>query len=154
MPGYRGHALGVFVMAIPLAFLGGWYGLGVLELLQGLVFMFWGAFFPDVDTTGRGRRFFYALLLLFILISLLMKSVLIAICCTAVGLLASISRHRGIFHNLYFLFFLTAALCGWLVNVIPEFRLEVVWAGVFFFLGCFSHLFMDFGWRRTFAWRS
>ncbi len=154
MPGYRGHALGAFGLSIPLVFVGVWWGVSPLMLVVDVAFMVWGAFFPDVDTSGRGRRFFYALLLMFILVSLLVKSVWMAGACAAVGVLASLSRHRGIFHNIYFLFLLVAGMCGWLSFIIPKFRSEILQAGLFFFLGCFSHIFMDFGWRRTFLWRS
>ncbi|HBY05536.1 TPA: hypothetical protein DEG75_01165 [Candidatus Dependentiae bacterium] len=153
MSGYRGHTFGAFALVPCLIFLGSWVGFSLPTLLSGVLVVFLGALFPDIDTAGRGRRFFLGCICICILACTSTHALWTAGVCAFIGLLALVSRHRTLFHNIYFLLFLTICVAAWSAHLLPQYTKELWWIAFCFVIGCFSHMLLDFGVKRSLSWR-
>ncbi|MGC2310142.1 MAG: hypothetical protein WA432_00800 [Candidatus Babeliaceae bacterium] len=72
--------------------------------------------------------------------------------CTALcALLACVPllvKHRGIFHNIWFIIFLNGILLSFVYLMVPHCMMAAVYDSSFFLLGALSHLLLDKGYRR------
>lgn len=153
MSGYRGHSFGAIVLIPMLVFLGSLMKFSLPTLFLGVLVVFMGALFPDVDTAGRGRKFFFGCLCMCILACTSTQALWTAGVCAFIVFLALVSRHRTLFHNIYFLAFLTICMAVWLDHLLPQYKGELWWLAFCFVVGCFSHVLLDFGIKRSLSWR-
>lgn len=154
MSSYKGHTVGALLMFLPVAV---WciamhWSLGLVA--GGLGAMLLGALFPDVDTASKGRRLLLMVLVGVAFLLYVWHFYAAASLVGAAGMTLVIgARHRGLFHNFYFLSMLAggAVVAGryWF----PQYSFLLVTGGGFFIYGCWSHLVLDYGIRRSFWWR-
>jgi len=146
MPNYKGHLVG------GLAAYGLLYGLlvGVLRpsrftAFEWLIFTLAGALFPDIDTKSKGQKYFYYGAFLFFVILAMQEQFHMLTCCSFIIMLPLLVRHRGIFHSPRFV--IAAPLIVWIFvsMVMPRMVHLFFFDTLFFIVGAFSHIWLDFG---------
>lgn len=152
MPGYKGHLIGGFVAfsvtyvvvtACQLVIVN-----NIMPVITLLLFCLAGALFPDIDTKSKGQKYFYwfilVLLLYFTYAKMFMQLAFLSILAT----LPMLVKHRGIFHNIWFLLTGLGALCYLLVLYLPRYDQIIIIHMIFFMMGTISHLWLDLGPHR------
>lgn len=156
MADYKGHMVGAFVAVgafmAAAAFVG--YRLKPIFFLQALFFAFLGALFPDIDTKSKGQRLLYMILFCLLLILLVYKKFLIAAVIALMSFVPLLVHHRGFLHTVWFSVFFTTVSVVICSLQCPAYAAAAVRNGLFFLVGIFSHLLIDFGPRRFFSKRS
>lgn len=148
MPNYKGHVCGG-IAAYSFAIFGMYVMCGFVHFtfLHGVICLFctlFGALFPDVDTKSRGQRYFYQLLCVILVVYICKKHFIAVSICALLAIVPLLSRHRGIFHQAWFLIILTIGIVAGILKT-GICSISYVYHGAFFFLvGAFSHLFLDF----------
>ncbi|MCX5925067.1 MAG: metal-dependent hydrolase [Candidatus Dependentiae bacterium] len=148
MPGYKGHLVGGLCV----------YGLGLYLLrsycvsysigIEWCICRIAGSLFPDIDIKSKGQKYFYWIIVgIFGLLIIHQKHSMLA-CASMLAVTPLLARHRGIFHNIWFILGLTSV--GWLVlsNYQPSLSQILLLDAVFFFLGAASHIWLDVGFKR------
>ena len=155
MPGYKGHMVGAFV-AVGLcvacfSYVG--YHLAPALLAQGIFFAWLGGLFPDIDTKSKGQQLLYATLFIILAVLLLYKKYVISAVVALVAFLPLFVNHRGLLHSFVFITLITSATVAACSLQFPVYAAAAVRNGLFFLVGVFSHLILDFGPRRMFKRR-
>ena len=153
MPNYKGHlvgALGAYAAAVLLFSL---TRAPVPVLAQGLLFTCLGGLFPDIDTKSKGQKIFYIFFVCAIIGLIVYQQYHLLAFTSLMGSLPLLVSHRGLFHNIWFMFVLIMGSSIVLVSLFPSLSASIVRNGCFFSLGVFSHLLLDFGFMRVFRLR-
>lgn len=152
MPGYKSHiTAGVIFYLLIIMGLYQYARPSFFSLVEWMLFILAGSLFPDIDVKSKGQNFFY--LLLFIAFGVLLAYG----CMITVAILAPISlipmlvRHRGLFHNFWFVVLFPSCVALAISYCIPQCAHAIFIDGFFFIIGAVSHLFLDRGLRRM--WR-
>lgn len=151
MPNYKGHLIGGCVAygiaAYALCIMRGvapsvviaieWFGCSIA-----------GGMFPDIDIKSKGQKYFYwVVLLLLIFLITQERSDLIAVL-SVFAVTPMLVRHRGLFHNIWFLLALVAGLLWALSLQFPALTERLAYDALFFVVGLISHLWLDMGTRK------
>lgn len=148
MPNYKSHISGGFLVFVPMVlFLIPRHHPSLTTVLEWLACIIAGSLFPDIDTKSKGQRYFYILMipfLIFLIIRHQYRPLAIASTCAFVPLLVS---HRGIFHRLWFV--VAIPFIGWYMVTaqFPYLHTALLFDTVFFVVGAISHLWLDLGFR-------
>lgn len=153
MPGYKGHLLGgLFFYAVALALVSLYYisvPIGIHWLCATLA----GALFPDIDTKSKGQYLFYQVFLVLAFTCVFYNKPWHALSISLFGFAPLLCKHRGLFHNFWFLLLVTLGAAQLLVYFFPEYKFLIITDALFFALGIFSHLWLDMGLARTLRFR-
>lgn len=143
MPGYKGHLIGGSITYLVILQLVKSFQPSVSILLQGFVFCILGSLFPDVDIKSKGQNIFYALALITLCCFLYYERIDLFIGLSLLVFTPLLVKHRGIFHQLWFL--VTVSIVMGLV--IDNFHApSSTWAiknALFFLTGALSHIALD-----------
>jgi len=143
MPGYRGHLVGGVVTY-----------LGILQCIQhlkptipvilsGFVFCMIGSLFPDIDIKSKGQKLFYSMLFIIFCCLLYIERTDLFISLSFLAIVPLLVKHRGIFHQLWFLTGISIAT-GLLVGSFhADFSVWAMKNSLFFLAGAVSHIFLD-----------
>lgn len=143
MPGYRGHLVGgVITYAVTMQVLK-YAQPNAHVILQGLVCCLLGSLFPDVDVKSKGQKVFYYLLLSFLLYCLFAHKWRMFVMASVLGVTPLLVRHRGIFHEVWFLLLVTLAMMVAVTSLQKAYEPVLLSNCFFFFAGCLSHVFLD-----------
>lgn len=143
MPSYRGHlAGGAAAYVIVLQCIKSMHP-GIHMVIQGLFFCLLGSLFPDVDTKSKGQKIFYTILLIFLLYCVFMAKLYLCIAVALLGVIPMLVRHRGLFHQAWFLLLITLAAIVILTYVFPKHEKLLISNSWFFFAGTLSHIVLD-----------
>jgi len=144
MPNYRGHvAGGCIAFCIALAALNSYCTSGFLAV-EWFMCTFAGALFPDIDTKSRGQKYFYGVILC-LFIALIIKERLDLLAVLAICALAPLlSKHRGIFHHFWFVTLVPIGVWFLVGRFMPHLSDQLFFDMIFFIVGAFSHLWLDF----------
>lgn len=112
---------------------------------QGLFFAWLGALFPDIDTKSQGQKLLYAALFVVIMILFVFKKYMLSAVLALFAFFPLFTNHRGLTHSLLFITLLTFAATAGCVLQFPACSTAAVRNGIFFLVGAFSHLLLDFG---------
>lgn len=146
MPGYRAHiggGIGLYILLMssltlvytitpPFFTALGWFLCAVL-----------GSLFPDIDTKSKGQLLFYRVLALVLVYCLLKGYFVFFIFLSLFSLLPLIVRHRGLFHEIWFVVVLSVVLfftCHGINGVDTPVKGMPF---LFFVGGALSHIFLD-----------
>jgi len=155
MPNYKGHVAGGIATFFGLVYVAGKQHAHVFVLAQWFVFTILGALFPDVDIHSKGRKIFFRVLLAALIYFVLKQDFQACILVIAMGLIPFCVRHRGIFHNVWFIAACTAIPVIYAQMYHNAYSYYVRWDALFFGFGALSHLLLDFGlirfFKRTFG---
>lgn len=153
MPGYKGHCAGALCLYAILIYclyapLQPSY-ICVLEL--GLCTII-GALFPDIDIKSKGQKYFYWIFALCLVLLCLYQAFIIAALSGVVLLTPMLVRHRGVFHNPWFLIF--GPFVCWFVVLLYSSLIarKVQYHILFFVIGALSHVWLDIGTKRFFKY--
>jgi len=143
MPNYQGHLAGGVVVYIALIHILKTHGPSWDIIVPSLLFCLLGALFPDIDIKSKGQKIFYTLLAVCMGWFILCKRYDVSSALAVLALLPLLVRHRGLFHKVWFLAFCSLVPCLAVVLHAPLYVRVVGYYSLFFFAGCFSHIFLD-----------
>jgi len=110
MPSYRGHLIGGVVTYLAMLHVIKYVQPNPHVIIQGFLFCLLGSLFPDVDVKSKGQKVFYILLLLFLIYCLLLQRWDLFAALSLLGTTPLLARHRGLFHEIWFLLCLTLGI--------------------------------------------
>ncbi|MBA3954137.1 metal-dependent hydrolase [Candidatus Dependentiae bacterium] len=148
MPNYKGHLLGGAAFYILLLAGFSLYYYPLSTVVPWFLATLAGALFPDIDIKSKGQQFFYKLFFVAIALCALYKAFMLAIFLSLFAFLPLLCKHRGIFHNIWFLLLLVVGFSELLIFLAPTYRLIIIYNSFFFMLGIISHLWLDLGLKR------
>ncbi|HLW72749.1 MAG TPA: metal-dependent hydrolase [Candidatus Babeliales bacterium] len=151
MPGYKGHLVGGGV-AFGLLF----FGLvgtviaqpSLLTAGEWLLFALAGSLFPDIDIKSKGQKYFYYVIFLFFIILAAQQRFEMLTCFSFVIITPMLARHRGIFHNQWFVIAVPLILWIMVSMAMPRVSNQFFFDILFFITGALSHIWLDFGARQ------
>jgi len=143
MPGYRGHLIGGSIAYLVILQFIKTHQPSVVVLLQGFVFCIIGSLFPDIDIKSKGQKFFYRGALIFLCCFLYYKRTDLFIGLSFLALVPLLVKHRGIFHQVWFLIFLSITLGLLIGNIYASYSVWAMKNALFFLAGALSHILLD-----------
>ena len=150
MSGYRGHLVGGAV-----TFVGTYLLVSILKMhipinpLQLLLFTLFGSLFPDIDTKSKVQIMSYRLAFVIGGISLYLQYWSAVAIMGVLLLIPLIVHHRTLTHKKWFIMAIPIALYTFSIFYYPRYAIMVEWNGFFFVMGAFSHLVLDYGFKRA-----
>lgn len=152
MPGYRAHLIGgTCAFAIGLIALHNFHP-SYSSLIEWLLCALAGSLFPDVDTKSKGQGIFYRIMLLTLVVALIQQQMQLFIALSIIGLMPLLVRHRGLFHQTWFIVCFPLSVGLALSMQFPSYTNILFIDVAFFIAGALSHLLLDLGVRRTLRW--
>ena len=154
MPGYKGHLVGGIIAFGLLLF--GLIGLVIVPEPSYMVLGEWllcalaGALFPDIDIKSKGQKIFYWILLFLYIYLFVQRHLMVLGVFSIIGISPMLVKHRGIFHKWWFIIAMPVVLAVIASNYFPCYTGMICCDALFFIVGAFSHLILDFGFQRTF----
>lgn len=149
MPNYKGHLVGgTGAFAISYYLLRATDNLPPSEGYEVVLLYLLclaGGLFPDIDIQSKGHKLFYQALFVGILFIIAYQKVALFVPLAAVSFFPLFLNHRGITHNPWFLLILSSVIpliAHWFQ---PEFFPLALKAALFFTIGGWSHLLLDWG---------
>ena len=143
MPGFRGHLAGGTVTYLAILHSMNLSAMTPAVIISGFVFCLIGSLFPDVDIKSKGQSLFY-------------KIALVVLCCflwyertdlfIGLSLLATVPllvKHRGLFHQLWFLIFISISTGLVIGSFHAQFSVWAMKNALFFLAGAISHIVLD-----------
>lgn len=148
MPNYKGHLMGgaiAYALGLYLLYA---YCPSLLIAAEWFLCALAGALFPDVDVKSKGQKYFYWVMVALIVVVAKSKRYDLLVFVSLFSLLPMLVRHRGIFHQLWFI--VAIALGTWSLCTLyaPSAGSRLCYDLIFFVVGAISHLWLDLGWRR------
>lgn len=143
MPSYRGHIVGGTVAYLICLHVIKYAQPNMHVIFQGFAFCLLGSLFPDVDIKSKGQKVFYNLILIFLLYCLYMKKWTAFVIVSLLGITPMLVRHRGLFHQMWFLLALTLTVMLCMKSIQKPYEDLLLANCCFFFVGCWSHVVLD-----------
>lgn len=143
MPSYKGHLAGGVAAYIGMMYFVQFTDPSAHVIIQGFLFCMLGSLFPDVDTKSKGQKIFYRLLLLFLFYCLAVQKWKLFAVVSLLGVTPLLVRHRGIFHEPWFLLAVTLSLTVIFKLLNKDYESLLLANSWFFFAGCMSHVLLD-----------
>ena len=151
MPGYKGHIAGGIVLyaliLYPLIYL---VHPSFFIASEWFLFLIAGALFPDIDTKSKGQYLFYYALCALLLFLFFNRCYELAAVCGIISLIPLLVRHRGLFHETWFVILFPLTLAGMVSVCVPRYSGTMFVDALFFIAGALSHLCLDRGVKRVF----
>lgn len=157
MPGYKGHLLGGAA-----SFGATFAAVSIAQIMpcadpytiaSCFAMAMAGSLFPDIDIKSKGQKLFYRIILgLFVYFFYNKQYVTLSYIAIA-ATLPLLVKHRGIFHNIWFLLGTLSALSYVLMCCMPHYDKRIILHMIFFMGGIVSHLWLDLGFVRMLRFR-
>jgi membrane-bound metal-dependent hydrolase YbcI (DUF457 family) len=150
MPNYKGHLVGG-VIAYGALFFAVFAAQKPSLLIAGewLLFTLAGALFPDIDIKSKGQKYFYFVILLFVTILVIQQRFEMLAYCSFIIISPMLVRHRGIFHNPWFVIVMPLLIWVLVSGSLPRLSQQLFCDTLFFITGALSHIWLDLGTRQT-----
>jgi hypothetical protein len=143
VPGFRGHLIGGAVTYVALLQCGRFLPIRPDVMLTGFVVCLAGALFPDIDIKSKGQKLFYGLALFVFILLLWYERTDLFIGLSLLATVPLLVKHRGLFHQPWFLIFFSISAALFLGSLHTQFS-EFAMQNAFFFLaGTLSHIILD-----------
>ena len=143
MPGFKAHLVGGSIAYLLVLQLIKSFQPPISVLVQGFIFCILGSLFPDVDIKSKGQNLFYVVGLITLCCFLYYDRTDLFIGLSLLLFTPLLVKHRGIFHQVWFLVFISIAMG----LVIDSFHAHASsWAiknALFFLVGAMSHIILD-----------
>ena len=143
MPGFRGHLIGgtitylmilQYLKSIPMQ---------PSVIISGFVFCLVGSLFPDVDIKSKGQKLFYSCALVILCCFLYYERTDLFIGLSLLATVPLLVKHRGIFHQLWFLIFISISTGLVIGSFHANFSAWAMKNSLFFLAGAISHIVLD-----------
>lgn len=157
MPGYKGHltgglaAFGVTYAAITVSKVV--IITSIIPVAGWLLCTLAGSLFPDIDVKSKGQNYFYWFVLAALIYLTYQKQFMPLAFLSIAATMPMLVRHRGIFHNIWFLLGGLGALSYMLMLYMPIYQQAILMHTLFFLAGALSHVWLDVGFARMFRFR-
>lgn len=149
MPNYKGHLCGGFIVYGFILFMcAGMLRPSFITGCEWLLFTLAGSLFPDIDIKSKGQKYFYYVIFILLLILAINKQLATIACCSFIIITPMLVRHRGIFHQGWFIISLPIAVWGLTCLFLPLCSASFFYNTLFFIVGGLSHIFLDCGFNR------
>jgi len=152
MPNYKGHLVGGFIayaiVVYILLYLMIIYVPSITTAIEWLLFTLAGSLFPDVDIKSKGQKLFYRTMFGITLLLILKQRFELLILVMVLSFIPLLVRHRGIFHNFWFIMMLVGTVTCTLTIYYPAHAHIITTDALFFITGIISHLWLDLGLKR------
>lgn len=145
MANYRQHLFGGLVAFGAVCYFVRAYNPPLLTLAEWCLCALMGALFPDVDIKSKGQKYFYTILLITFIVLVGQKKLFLVSCMSIIALVPLLTRHRGLFHNVFFVIGFPFAVWFVLSMSHPVYAPVLLNHVIFFVAGQLSHLVLDFG---------
>ncbi len=149
MPGYRQHISFGFLCSCLLLTCFSLVSFSFPSFIEWSICTLLGSLFPDIDIKSKGQSVFYTLFFVLLVFMVLSQKWLQASLLSILSCVPILSKHRGIFHNFWFIATLIALLLALIKYAYPCYYTLVYYDALFFMLGVFSHLLLDKGFLKT-----
>ncbi len=151
MPGYRKHLVGgaaAFGLTYAVLLLTKQAAPSMLTAGQWLCCALAGSLFPDIDVKSKGQNYFYWLIALLLIYFAYQRQLVPLAGLALAATIPMLVRHRGIFHNLWFIIGLAGVGVLLTMNYAPRYTHMIAFDLLFFVVGAASHLWLDIGFAR------
>ncbi len=145
VPGYRGHLIGGTAAFALTFYLFQNQCHSSTTAIQWLICALAGALFPDIDVKSKGQKYFYWVVLALLLIFLMAQEFELLAVCGITSIIPMLCKHRGLFHEPWFVVGLPATLWASISIAYPQYTQIVFFYALFFAIGALSHLYLDRG---------
>jgi hypothetical protein len=152
MPGYKGHLVGgiiafglLFIVLMHLIFT---QQPSHLMMGEWLLCTLAGALFPDIDVKSKGQKYFYYVAFVCLAVLAYHQRFQMLTCFSFVMITPMLVKHRGIFHNPWFVIALPFVVWIGIASLLPQKATYLFVDTLFFIGGALSHLWLDFGTRQ------
>jgi len=152
MPGYRGHLIGGGITYIIILQCIKALQIPTCMLLQGFIFCIIGSLFPDIDIKSKGQKIFYSSALIVLCCFLYYERTDLFIGLSFLALIPLLVKHRGIFHQMWFLIFISITMGLVVGNYHAAYSSWAMNNAFFFLAGTLSHIFLDKMITRLKSW--
>jgi uncharacterized metal-binding protein len=147
MPGYKGHLIGgLAAFALLLYFLQNQCATTSIAM-QWLGCTLAGALFPDIDVKSKGQKYFYWIVLSALIFLFATQQLEMLAACGIISVTPMLCKHRGIFHEMWFVIALPCVVWGCASMAYPQYTESFFFFALFFVVGALSHLYLDRGIR-------
>lgn len=143
MPGFRGHLIGGTVTYLIILQCIKSMQPSIPMLMSGFVFCAIGSLFPDIDIKSKGQKLFYTLSLCVLCLFLWYERTDLFIGLSFLAVIPVLVKHRGIFHELWFLIFISIMTGLVIGNFHDRYSVFAMNNALFFLAGAISHIFLD-----------
>ena len=143
MPNYKGHLFGGLVayFCAICAFVS--IKPSLVTACEWLCFTLAGALFPDVDVKSKGQKYFYYLIFVLFVVLMYQGKHHMVSCLSIIAITPMLSRHRGIFHKIWFLIIFSIGTWAFISLLLPSLSRPLLINTLFFIVGCISHVALD-----------
>ena len=153
MSNFKNHILTATIFFYITIFLFALYNQPPYIILQWLLATLAGSLFPDIDIKSKGQKIFYVAFLHVIVVFLLLKNYNAALSISAFSFMPLFSKHRGLFHNIWFLSILIFIITKLLVYNFSDYQFLIISNSLFFSMGVITHLWLDWGFMKMFKFK-
>lgn len=150
MPYYKTHLIGgavFFVLCLFFVIYCFSYTIPLPLAMQWLGCTLFGALFPDIDTKSKIQRFIYIVLFICLLFCAAANKFHFFAILSIMAMVPLIVNHRTLFHRPIFIIGLATGGALLLTTCYPTYQFLFISNALFFILGCFSHIFLDKGFK-------
>lgn len=147
MPGYKAHLFGGIVVFALILLVVGAYCANIQIALAAFACCLAGSLFPDIDIKSKGQKYFYAIIMAVIAVTIIKQRYDILAIVSIASVVPMLARHRGLFHEPWFLTIFPLSIWIVLSNIYKNMAEHYFICTLFFIGGAFSHLFLDRGVR-------
>lgn len=150
MPNYKGHIAGgciAYGITLYISFLL-CPSVKLAQTIEWLACALAGALFPDIDIKSKGQKYFYRAIFVILIVLSLQARIDLFMVVSIGAIVPMLVRHRGLFHNLWFLMALIGSNWFFFSTQFPHLSERLFADMIFFLAGIISHLWLDKGlWR-------
>lgn len=143
MPGFRGHLIGGAVTYLAILQYIKSMQPSVSVIISGFVFCMIGSLFPDIDIKSKGQKLFYSLALVVLCCFLYYERTDLFIGLSLLAIIPLLVKHRGLFHQLWFLIFVSITTGLVIGSFHSDFSAWAMKNALFFLAGAISHIVLD-----------
>lgn len=143
MPNYKGHLAGGVATFTILFLLLHSFCTSFLTAAGWLVFTLAGSLFPDIDIKSKGQKYFYRLVLLFFIVLTFNHKFELMCCFSFIAITPMLVRHRGVFHQVWFLVIVSFGVWMAMSCVMPGHDYPLFFNALCFLAGALSHVLLD-----------
>lgn len=148
MPGYKMHIFGGSLIYALLLYLATyWMMPSASGAFEWFCFAMLGALFPDIDIKSKGQKLFYRFFGVLLIFLAVQGRFELAAVFGIIVLVPMVVRHRGLFHEPWFLVVLPLVIAGATSLYFPSFQQPLFIDAFFFIVGAWSHIVLDRGIR-------
>lgn len=147
MPGYKGHVVGGVAAFALLLYVLQHQCTSTTTAMQWLGCTLAGALFPDIDVKSKGQKYFYWIVLCVLILLFAFQQLEMLAACGIVSVTPMLCKHRGIFHELWFVIALPCIVWAAASIAYPQYTETLFFCALFFIVGALSHLYLDRGLR-------